>query len=105
MIENVWGFYLSPNILGCSLESQPSDEPFIFISEEVASWNFLCQEPGPEENSLMGYMGVPIPGKDVPQGCFRAAKLLLGELPEKRADATEIIVLMAMYEMDMDHFP
>ena len=53
----------------------------------------------------MGYMGVPIPGKDVPQGCFRAAKLLLGELPEKRADATEIIVLMPMYEMDMDHFP
>ena len=53
----------------------------------------------------MGYMGVAIPGKDVTQGCFRAAKLLLGELPEKRADATEIIVLMPMYKMNMDYLP
>lgn len=99
------GILTIPKHFGLLPEVAAPDEPFRFISKEVASRNFLCQEPGSVENCQMGNMGVAVPGKDVTQGRFRAAKLLLGEFPEKCADAPEIIVLMPMYEMDMDYLP
>lgn len=96
---------ISPNIFGLLPKVAAPDEPFCFISEEVASRFSLCQEPGSVENSQAGYMDVAVPRKDMPQGRFGATKLLLAEFPEKCADTAEIIVLVSMYEMDMDHFP
>lgn len=53
----------------------------------------------------MGYMMVAVFCENMSQGRFRTAQFFFGKFPEQGTNAPEIIVLMSMYEMDMDYLP
>lgn len=50
-------------------------------------------------------MVVAVLCEDMAQGCFRATQFFCRESSEEGSDAPKIVVLMPMYEMDMNNFP